>query len=207
MLVGACWNRSQLVLTADEGPPVAACQVQTDELADGLDVAVEIPELESQLGLRRPAVAGADRVDEDEVGAIEPRLLVVDQRERRRRHPAVVEHADATGPKRAEVQPDRRGAGTAVEREHQRALRGVGDPVQRVHDVEDRRLRLSVVRLDGHAPDGRRVAKGPRADVNFMVSDDRWLFGRGRRLCGRGRGCRWSAGDGLFSGRRLRAQN
>ncbi len=173
------------------GPPVAACQVEADELADGLDVAVEIPELRSQLRLRGPAVAGADRVDEDEIGAIEPRLLVVDQRERRRRHPAVIEHADATGAERAEVKPDRRGAGAAVEGEHQRALRGIGDAVQGVRDVEDRRLRLSLVRLDGHAPDGGRVAKRPRADVNFVVSDDRRLFGRGRRLRGR---CRSAAG-------------
>ena len=96
-----------------------------------------------------------DRIDEDQVGLVEPGLLVVDQLEGRRRHAAVGLHLHPPRADRAQVQPDRRGARAAVEREHQRPLRaGV---VERVGDEEDVGLDLVSLAV-ADAASGRSVA-------------------------------------------------
>ena len=71
-------------------------------------------------GLAAREKPGADRVDEDQVGAVEPGRVVIDQVERRRR-----ESSDSAGSapgagQRSQVQPDRGRARAAVEAEQER---------------------------------------------------------------------------------------
>src|SRR5205085_9088839 len=84
------------VTFADEkerrSPTLAVCEVETYELADGLNVALKSEILVRKLRLRGPAEARADRVYENKIGEVEPRLFVVNELEWRRRHLPVVEH-------------------------------------------------------------------------------------------------------------------
>ncbi len=140
-------------------------------------------------GLTGAAVARPDGIDEDEVGLREPRVLVVDERVRGRRHHAVVLHLHALRPEGAEVQPHGRGARAAVEREHERPLLGRrAAPVERVRDEEDVRLEISRVAFQRHEARRGGVLEDPSAGAKLVVRDDGrlllvfLLFGRLRRL-------------------------
>ena len=77
------------------GPALVAGRVKADELADPAHVLLHAGELLLLLARRRPAEAGADGVDEDQVGGVEPGVLVVDQAVGRRWGGALVGEPDA----------------------------------------------------------------------------------------------------------------
>ena len=118
------------VAFADEefggGPASVFGDVEADEFGDGAGVFFEAVEVFVVLGFGGAAVAGADGVDEDEVGFVEEAGFVVDELVGGREGEAVVLEFDAFGAEEAEVEPDGGGAGAAVEGEGEGALGGFG---------------------------------------------------------------------------------
>ena len=121
-------------------PAGVAGNVEADEVADRGDVGLEPVELLGLLADHGAAVAGRDRIDEHQIADVEERVVVVDQLVGGRQREALVVEPHPLRPEQAEVHPDRRGAGAAVEREGERPRRGVVDPVEGVGDEEDLRL-------------------------------------------------------------------
>ena len=117
-------------------PAVVAGQVEPDELAHRLDVPAQSVELLGVLALLRPAVAGADRVNENQVGLVEQGVGVLDQATGGRGRISLVVEPHALGAKTAQMQPDRGGAGASVEAEGDGAGGGVGGILQGIGDVE-----------------------------------------------------------------------
>src|ERR1051326_836926 len=158
------------------GPALIAAEVETDEFADGFDIAAQAEEFARLVALNGAAVAGAHGIDEDQIGLVEPGVFIVDQLIRRRRHHAVRLHAYALGSDGAEVQPHGSRAGAAVEREGKRTVLG-GLAVQRVGDVEDVRLDLAGVDVfERHHAGRRRVVESLAADLHFVVRNHRRLL-------------------------------
>src|SRR5439155_7464620 len=89
--------------------------------------------------LHRPAEAGADRVDENQIGFVEQGVIVVHCLVGRRERTAVLFKQRAARAEQSQMQPDGRGAGTAVERKGDRALREVPRAVFGVGDMENGR--------------------------------------------------------------------
>ena len=58
-------------------PTISTAQVETNELANALDVALETVELRVQLQLGSTAIANTHGIDEDEVHLIQPRNEIV----------------------------------------------------------------------------------------------------------------------------------
>src|SRR4051794_1185788 len=98
-VAGESRRARRAVALADEEerrlPALILRQVEADKLADRLDVALQTEISLREFGARGAAVARADRIDEDEIGRVEPRLLVVNETERRRGHLPVGHHLDA----------------------------------------------------------------------------------------------------------------
>jgi len=169
-------------------PASVARGVQADEVADRLDVPLEAVPLLGLLSLDGARVARADGVDEDQVGLVEDRELVVDQLEGRLGQVPIEFEHHAARTQRAEVQPDRRGAGSAVEREGDRPLGFVLHIVFGVGDKEDLRLGLLTVGfllavgrlfLDDHRPCGDGVLDLPSADGDAVLGLDEVVSGGG----------------------------
>ena len=118
-------------------PALIAGDVQADEIADGFDVLLEAVPVLRLLAFHGTAVACAHRVDENEVGVVEDGILVVGQLERGRRQFAFVGEDHATRTEHAHVQPDRRGAWSAVEGEGDGTFGFVPHAVFGVGDEED----------------------------------------------------------------------
>ncbi len=204
-MAGQAGGAGGAVALADQvqrrGPAVVPGQVHPDELADRLEVSVKRVELAVQLGFRGAGIAGPDRVDEDQIGAIEPGRLIIDQPVRRGgdRRPFGGRHPPrAEGP---EVQPDRRRARSAIEAEHQRARFRGPRVIPRVGDREDPRLHLALGIPDRHQGGGRGVRQRLAFDHDRVMGDDRFFIGRGPggvllRL-------RWFSGLGLRRGLRF----
>ena len=118
------------VAFADEefggGPAGVFGDVEADEFGDGAGVFLEAVEVFVVLGFGGAAVAGADGVDEDEVGFVEEAGFVVDELVGGREGEAGVLEFDAFGAEEAEVEPDGGGTGAAVEGEGEGALGGFG---------------------------------------------------------------------------------
>src|SRR5262249_7304863 len=114
-------------------PPAGPRGVQTDELTDRLEVFLNTVELLGILLVGGPAVPGADRVDENQVGQVEQRPLVAQGSGGGGEWLPVAGDRPWGGAEGAHVQPDGRRAGPAVEAECDRPLRrvltspGVGD--------------------------------------------------------------------------------
>lgn len=131
------------VAFADEefggGPAGVFGDVEADEFGDGAGVFFEAVEVFVILGFGGSAVAGADGVDEDEVGFVEEAGFVVDELVGGRESEAVVLEFDAFGAEKAEVEPDGGGAGAAVEGKGERAFGSEGGVsfFFGVGDVED----------------------------------------------------------------------
>src|SRR6478609_5448414 len=182
-------------------PALIAAEIQTNELAHGLDIAPKTEKFSGLVALHGAAVAGAYGVDEYKIGLVKPGLFVIDELVRRRRHHAIGLHAHAFGADGAEMEPYRSRSRTAVERESQGPALILA--VERIGDKEDVRLHLSGVSvLERHHPRGCGVMQSFAADVDFMVGDNwrrfRWFFP--------GLGCRGARRLGLFgrTGRRRR---
>jgi hypothetical protein len=167
-------------------PTLVARRVQADELGHPLDVVVDAVELVVVLTLGRAAVAGGHRIDEHDVGEVEPRVGVVDQCVRRRRRPALGFEVHAPRPDRAQVQPDRRRTRPAVEREQDRSLADIGDAVARVGDEENVRLALAGLGLERKASGAHGVVDLRALDRHRMVRDRVLVLGRSRLVVGLG---------------------
>src|SRR6185437_14083489 len=97
-------------------------EIKPDEFAHGFDVASETDEFLSLVALHSTAVAGAHRINEDEIRLIEPRIFVVHKLVWRRGHHAFRLHAHALGTDDAKVKPNGSRARTTIERERERPL-------------------------------------------------------------------------------------
>ena len=109
-------------------PAAERRDVAVYELAERANVGIDAEEVARLPGRSDAAEAGVGRVDEDEVGAVEQRVLVLDQVERRvgRRLRVADDHAHRS--ERPHPQPDRRAARAAVVEERHR-------PRARIHAV------------------------------------------------------------------------
>ena len=176
-------------------PAAIVVEPQPDELGDRLGVLGHAPII-GRIGVAEGvAEAGADGIDEDDVGDVEQAVGIVDDRIGRTavvggvggdRHPARAEGAH--------VQPDRARAGTAVEQEGDRPV-----GVARLADIggrEDRGPRGAVLGAQEGLARGRGVGDALAAEGARMVGDrhDRRAVGR-RALRLRG-GRRFLGGDG-----------
>ena len=136
------------------------------------------------------AVAGADRVNENEIGLIEQRVVIVDELIGWGRGIAIFVEDTRLGPQHAEMQPDRGRAGSAVERKRDRAFAFVAHIVAGVGDEEDRGFRflafalaflltfLLCFFLQHHRAGGDGVFNFLAANRRGMFADDDVIFGR-----------------------------
>ena len=130
------------------------------------------PELLLILRLTRAAIAGADRIDEDEVGHVEPGARIVDEARRRTLQFALVVHLDRARADTAEMQIGCGGARAAVEDEGDGTL-GV-QRVARIGDVEDVRRGPAAARGKGNGPGFRRVVQRLTRDGDGCDGSWRW---------------------------------
>src|SRR6185436_1690850 len=100
--------------------------VEADEVADRGDVFADAPELLTFFAGRGTGIAGADGIDEDHVGEVQPGIFVVDPAIGRRGDLAVFEELDPLWPGGAHVQPNGGRAGAAVEDEGDGTIVAVG---------------------------------------------------------------------------------
>ena len=159
-------------------PALVARHVKADELGDGRGVLLQAVELSGILGGYRPAVAGADGINEDQVCLIEQRELIVHQPVRWWQGRSVLRQAHTPRAQHAKVHPDRRRTGTAVERKRHPPI-GKRHVFARVGDVKDRSggLVVFVAQQDGAgaglvldllATDGRGVLRLDQFLLGFL---------------------------------------
>src|SRR5258706_143003 len=106
-------------------PATVAVYVHGDELRQGFYVLIDAPKVFVLRFAYGMAEACADRVDEDHIGFIEQRALIVLQLVGRRRSVFGVRGDDAARSEGAHVQPNGRGTGAAVVDERDGALGGI----------------------------------------------------------------------------------
>ncbi len=176
-------------------PAVVDGDVTLDEIAERTHILVHAPEILVLAGADDTAVAGADRIDENQIRAIEDALVVGHQviGRRRGRHAVADHHAQrAEG---AHVQPDRRRAGPAVVEEGDRSRGHVLLAVAGVGDVKHARHRRALVVADQQGAGGGGVTDVLTVDGDAAVGHDRGFFGYLRR--GGFLLCRGSTGGGI----------
>ncbi len=159
------------------GPALVAGDPEADEVGDRLDVLLDAVELLAVLPGGGAAEAGAHRVDEHEVTGIEDGIFVIDQPARRRQGEPLVGPRHPLGAERAEVYPERRRPGSAVEAEGDRAAGRVLHAVERVGDVEDRRRDRALVVPEQQGAGGGGVGVGLAVQGQRVAGDRRLLFG------------------------------
>ena len=141
-----------------------------DEHGERLGVAVDRPEAPATLiaARRNPAVAGAGRIDEHEVGEVEPGLGVGDQP--RWLGYGKVRERQPPRPDGAEVEIGRCGAGAAVEHEGHGARHVARDHIGDVGDLGEQRAVVRIV---------ERNRAGGRAEMQRATGQlDRLIGGR-----------------------------
>ncbi|KGW51903.1 peptidase S10 serine carboxypeptidase domain protein [Burkholderia pseudomallei MSHR684] len=156
-------------------------QIADHEIAKCSGILIDAPERLVRVRRDRLRETGADRVDEHEIGRVEERFLVVDERERRRAVRVRIARHEALGPERAEMQPDRRRARPAVveKRDGPLAERLI---VGRVRDIEERRFGGAALRVARAQVAGGRGVVDRLAVHRDLVMRDRGVLGhRGRR--------------------------
>ena len=147
----------------------------------------------SSFAVARAAVSGADRIDEDEVGHVEPGARIVGERGRRPLQLALGIDLDDARADAAEMEIGRGSAGAAVEYEGERAL-GILR-VARIGDIEHVRRRFAACAGQGKRAGFRRVVERHASDLDGVVGD-----GGGRQLRGFRLRFGLSADGGLLSG-------
>ena len=169
-------------------------QPAPDHQRNRADVTVDRKELLAHVaaGRNETAIAGADRIDVDEVGEVEPGLGVgLNVGRRRRRHRIRVD-GKAPGPVIAELQPGGRRARSAIEDESDGARRAIR-PVQLVGGVGDVGLRFPLVveQADraGRCGKGERPAGQIEGLLGRRVGRQTVLIGARRRRSGAAVSC------------------
>ena len=159
-------------------PRVEPRGVDADELGDRGDVTQRVVELGAVLRLRRTAEAGADRIDEDQVGKWQPRAFVVLQLAfAGRRAGRVMRGPDPLRAEAGQVQEHRVRPGAAVPEKRERPLRLRGRRVERVCHKEHVAVGLAgLVRADRQQARASRIRKRAAANVELMSC------GRGLRV-------------------------
>jgi len=137
-------------------PTLVDRQPLADEAGNGVEVASDPVVGLAVKGFavgpgQHAAVAGVDRVDEDEVGEADPAVGVLFQTRRDRGKAAVPGGHDRLRTDRGEVQVDAGGAGAAIEGKGHRSLGGIR-ALERVGDVEDLDIGALGVRPDLEHP-------------------------------------------------------
>ena len=147
------------------------------------------------------AEAGGDGVDEDEVGEVSRRgIFVIDEAEGGLGRVAFGAHIDAAGAEGAEVEPDGRGTGAAVEHEGNGALgflRGAGAGVG---GEEDAGAGFAFLLLEDHGAGDGGVGELLAVNGDAVLGGGDFVHGRGggeRRVFGR---CAWFGGGFLLLG-------
>ena len=112
---------------------------------------------------QRPAVTGADRIDEHQVGEIQPRTRIVGQLRRIRRAVSLHAELEVLGADGAEIQKDGGRARTAIQRERDR-------PVLALHGVrgQDHLRNLLAVVVDRQRAHGDRVVQRLAIELNAL---------------------------------------
>jgi hypothetical protein len=123
-----------------------------------------------------------DSIDEDEVGNVEDRRLVVHQPPRRRQLPALVGLLHDSRPEGAELHPYGRRSRTAVEAEGHRPVGGILHAVAGVGDVEDGRLGSAVLVFHQVVAGGRRVVDLLAVEGDGVLGLRRLLLGHDGRF-------------------------
>ena len=155
-----------IAFTGDEfrrQQPIGFLQPAADHERDRVDVAVDRIEPLAHLlaGRDEAAVAGADGIDEDQIGKVEPGLGVGHQIRRRGGRHRVGVDGEPPRSGRAELQPGRGRARPAIEQEGHRPGARVG-AVELVGGVGDIGLRLAlVVEQRNRAGGGGEVERPP----------------------------------------------
>ncbi|CAG9237703.1 hypothetical protein BGLA2_80036 [Burkholderia gladioli] len=171
--------------------------VAADEVAHHAHVRVRAPE--GLVGVRRDRFreTGAGRVDEHHVGGADQALVVAHQREVRPVRHQRIGRGHAGRRERAEPQPDRGGAGSAVVEEGDRARLAVLAR-RRVGDVGHARLGLAA-RIDrGEVAGGGGVADGLAAARPLAMHDGcRFVDLRGLQVRAGAGGVRGVVGEGM----------
>ena len=143
--------------------------VERDDLGHRFGVAMHAPEEAVIVGLGRPAPAGADRIDQHQIGEGEPGIGIVDEVDLRAIAAVGAEFGDAR-PDQPEIEERRCRARPAVEDECDRPRRrtvGLGD----VSGVKN--LRRSLARLieQRECSGSRRIGKLAGFDVDRVLGD------------------------------------
>ena len=188
-------------------PALVVGDPDTDEFRNGAAVAVLAPVILVLTLADGAAVAGADRVDEHEVGHVEDRQRIVAQDVRRRAviGVCIARHLHALRAEQAHVQPDRGRAGSAIE--HERDGAGPADVFADVGDGEQARAGLALVIPDMGLARFHAVGDLLSAERAGMGGLEHHRFRN--RLCGFLRFGLFAvclAGGGLGEGRRCRGE-
>jgi len=157
-------------------PPVVSSDVETDELPDGFNVFLDAVELLRFFPGKSPAESRGDGVDADDVGNVQESVRVVDQLERRGKGAALIVEHDLLGAECSKVEPDRGGAGAAVESEGQRTAAHVFRIVPGVGHIKHVGLPLSLFRSQGDVTGCGRVGNDPVFYLDRMVGDGDDIF-------------------------------
>jgi hypothetical protein len=185
-------------------PAAVAAQPRRDELREGVGVGVNAVEVLLGSLPRDAAETGAHRVDEHQVGPMQQRLAVVDDRIRRRRRVLTVRRHDPLRPDRSHVQPHRCRPRAAVEQERHRPGAPVGKIAPHVGHGVHQPGQFAFVVLDGGRPDVRAVGDRVAAHLDRAARRRPFLLGfvrpppgvRGGFLCTERKGATDNDRDG-----------
>ena len=120
-------------------PAAEPAHIEPDEVGVGGDVLLDAVKLLGVLARRRPAVAGGDRIDENQVAGIEQGRFIIHEPIGRRHRLAILGEDDSPWTESAQVKPDGGGSRSAVEKEGEGACGRVLDISLGVGREEDGR--------------------------------------------------------------------
>lgn len=128
-------------------PAIVPADVCADELRQGPGILIDTPEILILGFAFRMAEAGADGIDEYEIGGIQQAVLIVGELVGRRRRRFSIRSDHPPGAKGTHVQPDRGGPGPPVIEKRDRPLAQVLQVVPAVGNEKDTGVRLAFLIL------------------------------------------------------------
>ena len=142
--------------------------VKRDHFRHQLGVAMHAPEGAAAVGLCRPAPAGADRIDQHQIGEGEPGIGVVAEADIGAVMAVHAERGDARADQ-AEIEKSRGGARPAVEHEGQRSPRIVR--FRHVGGIENRGRALARLVEQRECAGGRRIGELAGGRLDAVLGD------------------------------------